>query len=46
MSKSAAVAFVPCGHFCTCRECSRVVHARDGYCPVCRQRVRATLEVR
>ena len=44
MTKSAAIAFVPCGHMCTCRECSRVVHAR-GHCPVCRQRVRAMLEV-
>lgn len=30
-------AFVPCGHFCICGDCSVGVANIDGRCPICRR---------
>ena len=46
MDRSSAVVFVPCGHHCTCRACSRIFDKGTGACPVCRQAVTAACFLR
>ena len=42
LSADANMVFVPCGHVCTCRECSKRL---QNNCPICRRRFTSLVRV-
>lgn len=41
LAKESTVVFLPCGHVCTCTDCSPVIQA----CPICRARIQSRREI-
>ncbi|KAL7472297.1 hypothetical protein ACHAXS_012637 [Conticribra weissflogii] len=45
LQSKSELAFIPCGHLCTCKECAICVANFDSRCPVCRSNVTHVIKI-
>lgn len=42
--KKKSIVFSPCGHYCTCDECAKIIMRSKNKCPICRAVVKVLVE--
>ena len=38
------ILFLPCNHFCVCKECRAILKKGNNKCPICRKNVKQTIK--